>query len=112
MEQIYTRAHMEVGITLKQMQNHRSIHGFDEETGDWNYVDGVCACSGFPSSMNFGGTGGGEEIVLFTGRWVEDIYDGVVVYPEQVVARYTTNEYERLVASGEIYEIYENDYQC
>lgn len=113
-KQLFTRAQTK-NISLEAMQEYRSIHGWDEEKDDYLRVDGLACCNGIPASMNFGGANADDEIceiVVFTGRWIENIYDGCVAYPTEIVARIIPSEFERLVDTDEIFEMFsENDYE-
>ena len=107
-KQLFTRA-QKIGHTLAEMQAYQSIHGWDEEADDFLRVDGLACCSGIPTGMNFGGAAtqdGKDEIVLFVGRWIENIYDGCVAYPTEIVARFSPSEFKRLVESEEIFEMF------
>ncbi len=106
-KQLFTRVQTK-NISLEDMQEYRSIHGWDDEADDYLRVDGLACCNGFSPSLNFGGTGGGDdetdEIVIFAGQWIENIYDGCVAYPTEIVARMSKVEYEAMVESDEQYE--------
>ncbi|MCO5189145.1 MAG: hypothetical protein M9918_13260 [Anaerolineae bacterium] len=80
------------GLTLEQMQEHNSLHGED-------LMNGICA-SDDAYSTNFGGSCD-EEVVVIEADVVERIYDGVVVHPTKIVARYTYEEWCDMIDSGE-----------
>lgn len=113
MKQLFSRV-QGVGHSLSDMQQYQSIHGWDEEADDYLRVDGLACCDGIPFGMNFGGTGGGfdghDEVVIFRGDWVENIYDGCVAYPTEIVARYSPSEFKKLLESGELEKIYDGQY--
>ena len=95
---LFARFHNESGITLEAMKEWRSSDGFDPETGEELRLDGVAATDTL--NGGFGGAEGlwtlpGAEIIFLEGRVVGDLYDGVVVHPEKVVARMTTHEFDR-----------------
>ena len=90
---VYFRAHNEAGISLEAMQGFKSYHGQDEN-GDDIFLDAVCAsdCLG---ERNFGGASAvAEEIVAFRGQRLSNVYDGVVVYPTEIVHRFAIDEYD------------------
>lgn len=109
MTQLFSRV-QGIGYSLEQMQSYQSIHGWDEEAGDYLRVDGLACCNGIPGNTGFGGTGGGfdgiHEVVIFYGHWIENIYDGCVAYPVEIAARFTPSEFERLLESGDIDEMF------
>lgn len=117
-KQLFTRVQGR-GFSLEQMQSYDSIHGYDEdgEGEGWNRPGGLACCNGIPTDMNFGGTGGGDdehfEIVIFAGRWYENIYDGCLAYPTEIVARMTRSEYVNLVENyDQVYERFsEKEYE-
>lgn len=112
-KKLFTRA-QEKGISIEAMQEYRSIHGWDEEAGDFLRLDGLACCNGLAGDMNFGGADTDDdrcEIVVFAGRWIENIYDGCVAYPAAVIARFIPSEYKKLAGSGELYEMFA-DYEC
>lgn len=110
-KQLFTRAQSK-GFSLEQMQEYRSIHGWDEEADDYLRVDGLACCNGFATDMNFGGSNTDDatcEIVVFTGQWIENIYDGCVAYPTEIVARIKPSEYMDLIGSDELYEMFDSN---
>ncbi len=112
-KKLFTRA-QEKGISLQEMQKYRSIHGWDEETDDFLRVDGLACCNGLASNMNFGNADTDDataEIVIFTGRWIENIYDGCVAYPTEIVARFTPSQYRQMAGSDELYDMF-SEYEC
>ena len=88
----------QAGLTLEQMKSHKSIHGVDDD-GEFIYLDAVAA-SDSCTETNFGGSCE-DEVVVFDGQVIESIYDGVVVYPTQIVARYEINHWLQMVEDGE-----------
>jgi hypothetical protein len=95
---IFFRAHNEAGIGLEAMQDWKSYHGmaWNEETEEDEdiWLDGVCVSDAL-GERNFGGSFAvAEEIVVLRGQRIEDIYDGVVIYPTEVVCRFTVAEYD------------------
>lgn len=93
----------QAGLTLEQMQSHKSIHGVNDD-GEFIYLDAVAA-SDSCNEKNFGGSCE-DEVVVFVGQVVERIYDGVVVYPTRIVARYEVRQWLQMVENGET-EIYD-----
>ena len=107
---LFTRAQSK-GISLDAMKAYRSIHGWDEETGDFLRVDGLACCNGLAGDMNFGNADTDDsrtEIVVFSGRLVEHIYDGCVAEPVKIIARFVPSEYKQLAASGELWNIFDD----
>lgn len=102
---IFFRSHNQAGITLEQMQEWKSYHGveWNEETEEDEdlWLDGV-ACSDTLGETGFGGAGIGIEIVVFRGQRVEDIYDGVVVFPTKIIYRFTEQEYNDFLSYVEM----------
>ncbi len=109
MSQLFTRA-QERNISLEAMQEYKSIHGWDDETGEYLRVDGLACCNGLAGSMGFGNADtrdGVAEIVVFEGQWIENIYDGCVAQPTKIVARFVPSEYKELAESGRLYEMFD-----
>lgn len=107
-KQLFTRAQGK-NISLEDMQEYRSIHGWDDDADDYLTVDGLACCNGLVDSMNFGGSDTDDEtaeIVVFAGRWIENIYDGCVAYPQEIVARFVPSRYKELAESGVIFEMF------
>lgn len=76
------------GIPFDDMQAYVSADGGDgmEEVG------GVCACSSVNDLlMNtvMGAMNDDDEVIVFEGVWLADIYDGSRVRPVREIARYT-----------------------
>lgn len=113
-KKLFTRAQGK-GIQLRDMQRYRSIHGWDEDAGDFLRLDGLACCNGLASDMNFGNSDTSDEtaeIVVFAGEWIENIYDGCVAYPTEIVRRFTCSEYEQLSESGELWDMFdESEYE-
>ena len=86
---LYARA-QDAGHSLEEMQDHKSSHGYfyNEETEEEGelLLDGICAIELGSSEHGFGGSCS-DEIVIFKGRHIENVYDGEVVYPTEIVAR-------------------------
>jgi hypothetical protein len=95
-EQLFFRL-QESGLSLEQMQEHRSTHGCDSD-GEFIYLDGVAA-SDRCDEVSFGGSCE-TEVVVFSGHLVGDIYDGVVVRPEKIIARHSYDEWCAMVDTG------------
>lgn len=111
---LFTRAQGK-GIQLRDMQCYRSIHGWDEDAGDFLRLDGLACRNGLASDMNFGNSDTSDataEIVVFAGEWIENIYDGCVAYPTKIVRRFAPSEYRRMVESGELWDLFdESEYE-
>lgn len=79
--------------TLEQMQNFVSADGGEENENP----DGICATeSAYELRRNTVYTNsdaGDAEIVVFRGQVVERIYDGVRIYPTQIVATFKPSEF-------------------
>ena len=92
-------------ITLEQMKTFKSESGADEDYDDFDY--GVCA-SDSPGPRSFGGAWDAlnedDEIVVFKGQLVKEIYDGYIVYPTQEIARFTIREWREKLADGSAYD--------
>jgi hypothetical protein len=93
---IFVRAQNE-SHTLEEMQAHRSFHGYDDE-GEEIFVDGICASDRL-GETGFGGAGMLDTIVFLRGQRVEEIYDGVVIYPTEIVCEMNASEYEKFLQS-------------
>jgi len=82
----------EAGLTLDQMQEHTSADGGDGmiEHG------GICACDSVDDLMDntaMGAANNDDEIVVFKGIALCEIYDGYRVRPISEVARMTVVEF-------------------
>src|SRR5690606_32768720 len=90
--------------SLEEMQNHVSEDGGD----GWAEAGGLCACDSVSSLMaNTVWTTDprftpGAEVIIFRGRKLVNIYDGVRVYPTEIVARMTVEEFMSKVEDGSI----------
>lgn len=107
-KKLFTRAQGK-GISLTDMQSYRSVHGWDEEAGDFSRVDALACHNGLADSLRFGNADTSDEhaeIVVFAGQWIENIYDGCVAYPTEVVARFVPSEYKKLAESGQLWEMF------
>ena len=91
-------------ISLEEMQNHKSIHGVDDD-GEAIYLDALAA-SDNAYETGFGGSCE-SEVVVFEGNLIERIYDGVVVFPTKMIARFPFEEWCKMVDDGET-EQYDN----
>jgi len=96
------------GISLKEMQSHKTFIDVDPISGDEIHEDGVCAsenANGYDGGSQWGGQwpAEGDEIVVFEGRHVKDIYDGAVAYPTRIVARFDVSEWDNKLADETAY---------
>lgn len=100
----YFRIHLGT-YTLKQLQNHVSGDGGDD-MGD---EGGICATESVTDLLNntaYDLVDEAEaEVVVLRGQHICDIYDGVRIYPTEVIARFTAQEFAALERSGEIYDL-------
>lgn len=89
------------GHTLEEMQAHRSANGADE---DIEFEDGLCACDSVSALRSYikGAFLFGQdpatldpdfEVVVFRGRRVGEVYDGVLTYPEEIIERVSVSEF-------------------
>ncbi len=91
------------GIELEQMQRHNSACGCDDRL---NEHPGLCACEDAddlhryirsfacdPSGKLLEGMDDDFEIVVFEGRRVGNVYDGVLTYPERIIERLTVSAF-------------------
>jgi hypothetical protein len=96
---LYARMQDE-GHTLAEMQEHKSNHGYfyNEETEEEGelFLDGICAVE-LGDGNGFGGSCA-SEIVVFKGRHLDFVYDGEVVYPTEIIARFNEKEYKELLS--------------
>lgn len=88
--------------TLDEMQNYTSEDGADD-----GGTEGICACTSAGDLMrNTVWTEGkyavGAWIVAFHGEKIMDIYDGVRVYPTEIIATYSAAEFRQLHDAGAI----------
>jgi hypothetical protein len=94
---IYARA-QDAGHSLEAMQAHRSSHGYwyNEETEEEYEVllDGICAIE--IGNKGFGGSCA-DEVVIFYGRHIQNVYDGEVVFPTEIIARVTRVQYAEIL---------------
>jgi hypothetical protein len=90
----------EKNLSLAQMQAHRSFLDVDQD-GNEIYADGICAVDTVTKS--FGGSPE-SEVVVFDGQLVERIYDGVVVTPVKIVARFSYNKWCDMVDDETAYD--------
>jgi hypothetical protein len=94
----FYRYHADKGITLLQMQSHKSFNGGHRKEGlGENSVEGICCCDtatdlvcylkGVMPLERWKSQGG--EIVCFEGEYAEDwdCGDGVIAFPHKIVDR-------------------------
>lgn len=78
----------ESGLTIAEMQKYTSADGGDgmEDEG------GICACDSVASLVNntaMDAANDDDEVVIFAGREICEIYDGYRVEPVNEIARFT-----------------------
>jgi hypothetical protein len=96
------------GISFKDMQNHVSHDGGEgwEELGI--EISGICACDSvteLKGNTVMGAMNDNDEVVVFTGNVITEIYDGYRVEPVQEITRFTVRHF--LDNIDEIAEQYE-----
>jgi len=79
------------GHSLEAMQQYRSEDGASENETH----EGLCACDSVSEMQRYAHMwfGEGDEIVIFRGRKVADLYDGVQVYPTEIVERVSLEQF-------------------
>lgn len=91
-------------FSLEEMQNYIS-----EDGGDDGGEEGICATESVQELLNntvFTASDDHDaEIVIFRGQRVSRIYDGVRVYPTEIIVRMKPSEF--YANADEIAEIYE-----
>lgn len=87
------------GLTLNQMQSFKSFLDVDPETGDDIIADGVCVIDN-AYTTNFGGSCA-DEVVVLEGNVIEEIYDGLVIFPTKIVARFSYEKWCEMIEAGE-----------
>lgn len=96
------------GISLEEMQSYNSIHGWNEETDDWDRPGGLAATTsigGHTFGGSFGAYGENGEVVFFEGSIIESIYDGYLTQPERILARFSEQEWMEMLADGRAYDL-------
>jgi len=98
----YFRIHLGK-YSLSQLQNHVSGDGGD----DMFNKGGICATESISDLLNntaYDLVDEAEaEVVVLRGQHICDIYDGVRIYPTEIVARFAAQEFAALERSGEVY---------
>jgi len=92
------------GISFEEMKTYRSQHG-DER------LDGIAA-SNTPDGLDGGSRFGGaydamdsdDEIVIFDGRVIGELYDGYIVEPIRELARFTVAEWDQKIEDGSAWD--------
>jgi len=83
-------------ISLAEMQQHLSANGADDTDQPH---DGLCACETVSELRNYidsfavGNMDEDFEVLVVRGRKLGRIYDGVLIYPEEVVERVSVSEF-------------------
>jgi len=92
------------GILFAKMMRMRS------ELEDGTKAQGVCctlSASGLEGGARFGGSlpalADDDEIVVFRGRKIEQIYDGYIAKPIEEIARFSVKRWLEMLDSGEAY---------
>jgi hypothetical protein len=94
------------GIPFEQMRTYDSLHMADD---DYARPGGLAASSS-PDGMDGGSAFGGaplepnDEIVIFSGKVIERIYDGYLVAPEREIARFTVTRWMEMLETGEAWD--------
>lgn len=91
MNGIYFRAQSK-GYSFEEMQNHVSVDGGDERED----FGGICACVDPSDLLNntvMDAMDDDDEVVIFRGNKLCDIYDGVRVDPIEEIDRMTVKEF-------------------
>jgi len=95
------------GISFDEMMRYDSIHANED---DDEFRPGGLAASMSPSGREGGGQFGGApmddtmEVVIFTGRTIQQIYDGWLVKPVAEIARFECDEWLDMLETGAAYE--------
>jgi hypothetical protein len=86
------------GISLEEMQAHKSACG-----SDWDKIteDGLCAADSvtqlraYLKQADFRPQRDDEdtEIIIFSGKKIGEVYDGVLAYPEKIIERVSLTEF-------------------
>ena len=82
----------ESGLTIEQMQTHISADGGD----GMDMLGGICACDSVASLLNntaMDAANDDDEVIIFEGRKICEIYDGYRVEPVREIARFTVQEF-------------------
>lgn len=84
------------GISLAEMQAHKSADGGSENEAH----EGLCACEtvselrdyirSFADGIDLDDE---FEVVVVRGRRIGKVYDGVLIYPEEIVERVSVSEF-------------------
>lgn len=78
--------------TLAEMQNHVSVDG-----GDDGGEEGICACESVSKLLRntvfTNSDDHGAEVVVLKGQRLMSIYDGVRIYPTEIVAVFKPSEF-------------------
>lgn len=85
------------GISLKEMQAHNSACG----SGDCDEHDGLCAADSVTQLRNYFNQADFRpdrddkdmEVVIYKGRRLDTIYDGVLTYPLEIKERVSLTEF-------------------
>lgn len=100
---VFYRYHADKGITLAEMQRHKSFNGghCGEGVGE-NSVDGVCCCESIELLVDYLKSvmplsewqKQGGEVIVFEGDYAEewDCGDGVIAHPGRIVERIDIND--------------------
>jgi hypothetical protein len=96
-------------ISFAKMAKYHSKH--HDEAGRPVRLNGLAACisaSGLEGGSRFGGAWSAlemdDEIVIFEGEKVSNIYDGFVVKPIREIARFTVREWQNKLNDGSAYD--------
>lgn len=94
------------GIPFEQMKTYNSQHMIDD---DYARPGGLAASSS-PDGMDGGSAFGGaplndnDEIVIFRGRVIEQIYDGYLTEPLEEIARFTVKQWMEMLETDEAWD--------
>lgn len=79
--------------TLSEMQSYNSEDGGDD------FAEGLCACESpadlFRNTIWTESNDYEAEVVVFEGQIVHDIYDGVRIYPTEIVEYLKPSEFKK-----------------
>lgn len=82
------------GLSLAEMQEHNSANGAgDEEHEGLCASDSVTDLRNYISGWAVGDMDEGFEVVIYHGRRLDDIYDGVLTYPTEILERVTVSSF-------------------
>lgn len=92
------------GIRFEDMVNFNSVDGGDDsDTAEGLAVSG--RADGLDGGSRFGGSwdamDNDDEVIVLEGTMVEKIYDGYRIRPTREIARFTVEQWTKMLESGE-----------